>query len=80
MHGVVPPQVQDPALALVGFHQVPLCPALQPVQVLLNGSAACQCIHHSSQFGVISKLAEGALRPIIQVIDEEVKTGLSTDP
>jgi len=53
--------VQDPALALVEFHQVPLCPTLQPVQVSVNGSTACWCIHHSSQFCVISKLAEGAL-------------------
>ena len=43
MHGVVPPQVQDPALALVEPHQVPLCPTLQPVQVLLNGSTAFRC-------------------------------------
>jgi len=57
--GVVPPQGQDPALALVEPHQVPLCPALQPGQVTLNGSTACQCIHHTSQFGVISKLALG---------------------
>jgi len=35
MHGVVPAQVQDPALALVELHQVPLCPTLQPVQGLL---------------------------------------------
>jgi len=72
VHGVVPPQVQDPALALVEL-QVLLCLALQPVQVTLNGSTACWCIHCSSQFCVISKLAEGALCPFIQIIDEEVK-------
>jgi len=33
--GVVPPQVQDPALALVEPHEVPLCPAFQPIQVTL---------------------------------------------
>jgi len=73
VHGVVPPQVQDPALALAEFHQVLLCPTLQPVQVSLDGSTAFWCIHHSSQFCVISKLAEGTLHPFIQVIDEEVK-------
>jgi len=52
--------VQDPALALVEPHQVPLCPALQPVQVSLDGSTACRCVHCSSQFGVISRLAEGS--------------------
>jgi len=59
VHGVVPPQVQDPAFALVEPHQVPLCPTLQPIQVTLNRSTAFWCIYHSSQFGVVSKLAEG---------------------
>jgi len=61
VQGVVLPQVQDPALALVEPHHVPLRPTFQPVQVTLNGSTAFWCIHHSSQFGVISKLAEGTL-------------------
>lgn len=33
-------QLQDSALALVEAHQVPLCPTLQSVQILLNGSTA----------------------------------------
>jgi len=41
--------VQDPALALVEPHQVPLCPAFQPIQVMLNGSTAFWCIYHTSQ-------------------------------
>ena len=69
-HGVVPPQVQDPAFALVELHQVPLCPTLQPVQVSLNGSTAFWTISQSPQFCIISKLAEGTLCPFIQVIDE----------
>jgi len=59
VHEVVPPQVQDPAFAFVEPHQVPLCPAFQPIQVTLNGSTAFRCVYHNSQFGVISKLAEG---------------------
>jgi len=51
--------VQDPALALVEPHQVPLCPTLQPVQVSLNGSTDCWCIYHCFQFCVLSKVAEG---------------------
>jgi len=54
--------VQDPALALAESHQVPLCPALQPVQVSPNGSTACRCIHHTSPFCVISKLGTGLSR------------------
>jgi len=73
VHEVVLPQVQDPALALVDLHQVPLCSTLQPVQVSLNGSTAFWCIHHSSQFCVTCKLAEGTLQLFIQVIDEEVE-------
>ena len=58
VYEVVPPQVQDPALALVERHQVPLCPAFQPIQVTLNGSTAFWCIYHTSQFGVISSDAK----------------------
>jgi len=66
VHGVVPLEVQDPALALGELYQVPF----QPIQVSLNGSMAFQCTSYSSQFGVISRLAEGTLCPCIQVIDE----------
>ena len=68
VQGVVPPQVKDPTLAFVEFHEVPLGPALQPVQVSLDGSTALRCISHSSQLGIVSELAEGTLYPIIQVI------------
>jgi len=34
---------------------------------------AFQCTSHSFQFCVLSKLAEGTLRPFVQVIDEEVE-------
>lgn len=37
MHAVIPSQMQDPTLALAEAHQVLLCPAHQPVPVLLNG-------------------------------------------
>jgi len=67
--------VQDPAFAFVEPHQVPLCPTFQPIQVTLNGSTAFWCIYHSSQFGVISKLAEGTFQFFIQVADEEVEQG-----
>jgi len=57
MHGVVPPQMQDPAFALVESHEVPLRPTLQPVHVSLNGSTAFWCMSHSSHFCAISKIA-----------------------
>ena len=71
--GVVPPQVQDFALPLVEQHEAPVSPFLQLVQVPLNGSTTLWCIGPSSQFGVICKLAEGALCPIIQIINEIVQ-------
>lgn len=42
------------------------CPTFQPVYVSLNGSTAFSCVSHSSQFHMISKLAEvtdGDARP-----------------
>ncbi|GAB0209736.1 E3 ubiquitin-protein ligase RBBP6-like [Grus japonensis] len=42
-------------------------------QISLNGSTAFWCIGHSSQLSIISKLAEGTLCPLIQVIDEYVE-------
>ena len=73
IHAVIPPQVQDSTLALVKPHQVPLCPTLQSVQVMLNGSTAFRCVIHSSQFHIVSRLAEGALYPFIQITDEDVE-------
>ncbi|KAK4832039.1 hypothetical protein QYF61_020554 [Mycteria americana] len=71
--GVVPSQVQDFALFLVELHEIPVGPLLQPVEVPLNGSTVIWCISHSSQFGVICKLAESTLYPVIQMINEDVK-------
>jgi len=70
---VIPPQVQDSTLALVKPHQVPLCPALQSVQVLLNGSTTFRYVSQSSQLCIISKLAEGGLCPFIQVADKDTE-------
>ncbi|KAK4830289.1 hypothetical protein QYF61_009492 [Mycteria americana] len=70
--GVVPSQVQDFALALVELHGAPASPFLQPVKVPLDGRTALWYISHYSQFGVICKLAEGALYLIVQIINEDV--------
>lgn len=59
--GVTPPQVQDPTLALVELHLVPLCPT---VPVSLNGtfwSVSCY-----SQLCVVAK---GSLYPFLPIID-----------
>ncbi|PKU42626.1 glycoprotein xg [Limosa lapponica baueri] len=73
VQGVIPPQVQHPTLAFVEVPQVPLCPALQPVQVSLDGVTAFWCVSHPFQFCVINKLAEGTFHPFIQIIDEYIE-------
>ncbi|KAK4806786.1 hypothetical protein QYF61_005582 [Mycteria americana] len=71
--GVVPLQGQDFALPLVELHEVPVSPFLQLVEVPLDDSMTLWHISYSSHFCVTSKLAEGTLCPIIQIINEEVK-------
>ncbi|PKU37027.1 hypothetical protein llap_12670 [Limosa lapponica baueri] len=53
--------------------KVLLCPALQPVQVTLDGGTALWSVGQPSQFGIISKLAGDTLCPVVQVIDEYVE-------
>ena len=43
------------------------------VQVPLNGIPSFHCDNCTTQFGVISNLAEGALNSILDVIDKDVK-------
>jgi len=48
--------VQDPAFALVELHQVPLHPALQPVQVLLKVIALSKGLYSVGELGVLVRL------------------------
>jgi len=50
----------------------------QPVQVFLNGSTTIWCITHFSQFCVVCLFDEGALCPVIQLINEDL--GAIIDP
>ena len=68
--GVIPPQLQDFVFPFVELYEVPVGPFLQPVS---NGSTSVWSISHSFQFCIMYKLAEGAVCPNIQVINEEVK-------
>ena len=58
-----------PLLNLIGF----LCTQLSACPGLAEGSTAFWCVSHSSQLCIISKLAEGALHPFIQLMDGGVK-------
>ncbi|KAK4832110.1 hypothetical protein QYF61_020737 [Mycteria americana] len=73
LHGVAVTQVQDLALGLVKPHTIDLGPSIQPVQVPLRSLPTLKQINTPTQLGVICKLAEGALDPLIQIIDKDVK-------
>ncbi|GAB0181288.1 cAMP-dependent protein kinase inhibitor alpha [Grus japonensis] len=71
--GVVVTQVKDPALSLVEPHTVGLSPSIQPVQIPLQTLPALKQINTPAQLGVIFKFTEGALNPLAQIIDKDIK-------
>ncbi|KAK4822230.1 LOW QUALITY PROTEIN: hypothetical protein QYF61_011871 [Mycteria americana] len=73
LHGVAVAQVQDLALSLVKPHTIDLGPSIQPVQVPLQSLPTLKQINTPTQLGVVCKLTEGALDPLIQIIDKDVK-------
>ncbi|KAK4810045.1 hypothetical protein QYF61_005108 [Mycteria americana] len=73
LHGVVVTQVQDLALSLVEPHTIDLGPLIQPVQIPLQSLPTLEQINTPAQFGVSCKLTEGALNPLIQIIDRDIK-------
>ncbi|KAK4825891.1 hypothetical protein QYF61_003247 [Mycteria americana] len=73
MHGVMVTQVQDLTLSLVEPHTIDLGPSIQPVQVPLQSLPPLKQINTPTQPGVICKLTEGALDPLIQAIDKDIK-------
>lgn len=60
-------------ICLVKLQEIPLCPLVQPVEVPLDINITTWCTSCSSQFCIICELAEGALCPIVQVINEDVR-------
>ncbi|PKU39790.1 hypothetical protein llap_9902 [Limosa lapponica baueri] len=73
LHGVGVTQVQDPALGLVEPHPIGLSPSIQPVQIPLQSPPTLQQVDTPTQLGVICKFTEGALHPLVQIIDKDVK-------
>ncbi|GAB0183112.1 cAMP-dependent protein kinase inhibitor alpha [Grus japonensis] len=71
--GIEPTHVQDLALGLVELHEVHIGPPLQPVKVPLDGIPSLQRVNHTTQLGVVSNLAEGALDPTVHVADKDVE-------
>ncbi|KAK4819534.1 hypothetical protein QYF61_006027 [Mycteria americana] len=73
LHGVAVAQVQDPALSLVEPHTIGPSPSIQPVQVPLQSLPPLKQINTPTQLGVICKLTEVTLNPLIQIIDKDIK-------
>jgi len=77
LHGVVVTEAQDPEFGLVEPHTVGLGPSIQSVQTPLQSLPTLKQIDAPAQLGVICKLTEGALNPLIQIIDKDVKRDLT---
>ncbi|KAK4824589.1 hypothetical protein QYF61_016834 [Mycteria americana] len=73
LHGVAVTQVQDLALSLVEPHTFGPSPSIHPVQVPLQSLPTLKQINTPAQLGVICKFTEGALDPLVQIIDKDVK-------
>ena len=73
LHGVVVTQVQDPAFGLVELHTCGLSPSIQSVLIPLQRLPTVKQVGSPAQLGVIYKLTEGTLNPLIQIIDKEVE-------
>ncbi|PKU46486.1 hypothetical protein llap_3205 [Limosa lapponica baueri] len=73
--GIAMSQVQDLALGLVDLHEVCTGSPLKSVQVPLDGISSLWRVNScvTTQLGVVSKLAEGALYPIVPVSTKDVK-------
>ncbi|KAJ7404201.1 hypothetical protein WISP_146933 [Willisornis vidua] len=48
-------------------------PLIQPVQIPLQSPSALQQINTLTRLGVIHKLTESGLHPLVQIIDKDVK-------
>ncbi|KAK4827889.1 hypothetical protein QYF61_022312 [Mycteria americana] len=62
-----------PRPSLVELHEVRMRPPLKPVKVPLDGIPSIQRVNRTTQLGVVSKLAEGALNSTVHVTNKGVK-------
>ena len=67
-------QLQDLALGLVELHTARLGPLIQSVQIPLQILPTLKHINAPTQLFLICKLTEGALNPLIQIIDKDIKS------
>ena len=72
MPGVFVTKVQDAALGLVEAHIISLSPSIQPIQILPKGLPTLMADQHFSQLGVVSRLTEALLNPLIQIVIKDI--------
>jgi len=66
-------KVKDLALGFVEPHKVHTGSLLKLFLVPLDGILSHRHVDHTTHFGVICKLTEGALEPYVRVIDEDTE-------
>ena len=71
--GIASAQMQALAFGLVEPQEVHTGPPLKLVQAPLDGIPSLQCVNCTTQPGVISELAEGALNPFVHFTHKDVK-------
>ena len=71
--GLPRPMCRTLHLTLLNFMRFTQAHLSRPVQVPLNGIPSLQRINHTTQLGVVGKLAEGALGPTVHVTDKDIK-------
>lgn len=71
--GIALTQVQDLALGLVELHKIHTGPPFKPVHVPLDAIPSVLHVDCTTQLGVVSKIAEGALNPTVDVTKKDVK-------
>ena len=69
----IPSQVQDSTLTFVKSCLVSYCPALQSIQVLMNGRTGFRSVSHSSQLCITGMLTKGGHYPLIKDVDEDIE-------
>ena len=65
--------MQQLALSLTRCHEIPMDPLLELVQVPLDGIPSFRCVKGTTQLGVISKSAEGALDLLVYISNEDTE-------
>lgn len=66
-------QVQDLMLVLAGLHTVLVRPIFQSLLIFLQGDSPFWSVHFPTQFGIIGKLCQCTLDPILQTTYQSLK-------